>query len=435
MVLLRRPTELYLLLLADCFLGLALFSLNQSVPGDSSRQAALAGLFALLFLAGHFGLCLLSVESDQLLLPLAAMLSAAGLVFAFRLSPGSDSLARKQLVWLFAGVALMLVTIRLLRGYAALRDYKYLAAFTGLGLMAVTGVVGHEVNGSRLWLGAGGFYFQVTEAMKLLLVIFLAGYLADRRLMLSSVSRRWRSFRVPTVPYLVPLAVVWALTLALMAWQHDLGAMLLLMTVTLFLLYVATGRLAFIGAGVPLLVLNVFLAYHLFDYVRVRIDLWLHPLTQVSGAGYQVAQSVFAFGGGGLLGTGLGRGAPTYIPVVQTDFIFAAIGEELGLVGAMGLIGLYLVLAFRGMRISVTQPTDFGMLLSAGVTAVLGVQAIVIMAGNLALIPITGITLPFVSYGGSSIVVNFVLLAILLRLSTSRPVPRTARAVAEAVSR
>ncbi len=439
MVLLRRGRELYLILIVFLFLGVALVSLQQSIPGQRMDDTVTAVAFCILFMLAHFALCFVSAEADQLLLPITAMLSAIGLVFALRLNTppaslvqnppaatpsaaASTSLAHKQLVWLGLGMLLMIATIVALRQYAVLREYKYLAACIGLGLMGVTALIGKEINGSRLWLGAGGFYFQVTEAMKLLLVLFLAGYLADQRLMLAGVSRRWRAFRVPTLPYLIPLLIIWGFTLALMAWQHDLGAMLLLMTVTLLMLYVATGRWAFIAAGLVIIVLNLFLAYHLFGYIRVRIDLWLHPLTQVQDAGYQIAQSVFAFAGGGVLGTGIGRGYPGYIPVVQTDFIFAAIGEELGTAGAMAIIGVYLVLAVRGQRISVRQPADYGMLLAVGVTAILAVQAIVIMAGDMALIPITGITLPFVSYGGSSIVVNFVLIGILLRLSTSRPV-------------
>lgn len=422
MVLFRRPGEIYLLLLVFLFLGLALVSLNQSLPGHRADETAMAAIFATLFLAGHLGLCIVSVDSDEMLLPITAVLSGLGLVFALRLNPESASLAHKQLIWLALGIAMMVGTVAGMRHYAVLRDYKYLAASAGIGLMAVTALVGKEINGSRLWLGAGGFYFQVTEAMKLLLVLFLAGYLADRRLLLASVSRRWRAFRVPTLPYLGPLLIIWAFTLALMAWQHDLGAMLLLMMVTLLMLYVATGRWAFVVAGLAIIVLNLFIAYHLFGYIRVRIDIWLHPLTRIQVEGYQIAQSVFAFAGGGVLGTGIGRGHPGLIPVVETDFIYAAIGEELGLAGAMAIIAIYIVLAFRGLRIAIRQPADYGMLLAVGVTALLTVQSIVIMAGDLALIPITGITLPFVSYGGSSIVVNFVLIGILLRLSTSRPI-------------
>ncbi|HEY7293526.1 MAG TPA: FtsW/RodA/SpoVE family cell cycle protein [Dehalococcoidia bacterium] len=425
MVLRRRANELLLLLLVYCFLALACFSLQQSMPEMRARAAPLALGFCLLFLIGHFALCLLSPECDQVLLPIAALLAAVGLVFALRLDPDSAALARKQLVWLALGVVLMLGTVRAMERYAILRQYQYLAAFCGIGLLAVTAVIGKEINGSRLWLGAGGFYFQVTEAMKLLLVIFLAGYLADRRYMLAAVSTRWRAFRVPTLPYLVPLAVIWGFTLALMAWQHDLGAMLLLMGVTLLLLYVASGRWAFVIAGLIIVAANLWVAYHAFGYVHTRIDLWLHPLTHVHDTGYQLAQSIYAFASGGVLGTGLGRGHPLDIPVVQTDFIFAAIGEELGSAGAVALIAAYVVLAFRGLRIGMRQPADFGMLLAVGATAILAIQAMVISAGDLALIPITGITLPFVSYGGSSIVVNFVLLGLLLRLSTSRPLERT----------
>ncbi|MGI8552872.1 MAG: FtsW/RodA/SpoVE family cell cycle protein [Dehalococcoidia bacterium] len=424
-----RRTELYLLLLCELFLLLGLVSLRAAGTIGSEVVVLLAPGFGLLFLIAHAGLIAVAPESDQLLLPLTGMLAAFGLIFVTRLDPG---LATRQLTWLGVGVALFLVSLSLLNQYPLLRNYQYLAAFSGLGLMFVTALFGKEINGSRLWLGAGGFYFQVTEAMKLLLVLFLAGYLADRRLLLSTVSRRWRAFRVPTLPYLAPLAIIWLLTLGIMAWQHDLGAMMLLMAVTLLLLYVATNRPVFVVGGLVVMVLNLYLAYHLFGYVRLRIDLWLHPLSQIHGSGYQVAQSLYAFAAGGVFGTGLGRGYPTYIPAVHTDFIFAAIGEELGLVGTGAVILLFLLYAFRGLRIAVRQPTDYGMLLALGCTAIFAFQSIIIMGGNLGMIPITGITLPFISYGGSSIAVNFLLLAILLRLSSARParrftIPRLAR--------
>ena len=423
-VITRRWTELRLLLICDCFLIAGLLSLRQSgVIGTLSLEAT-ATSFILLFLIAHLGANLMLPEGDQLLLPLTAILSAVGVIFITRLNPG---LAARQLVWLGVGVALFLVSLPLLEHYARLRNYQFVAAFAGLGLMLVTAVVGKEINGSRLWLGFGGYYFQVTEAMKLLLVLFLAGYLADRRLLLSSVSRRWRAVRVPTLPYLIPLAIIWLLTLGIMAWQHDLGAMMLLMAVTLLLLYVATDRLIFVGGGLVVMVLNLYLAYHLFSYVRLRIDLWLHPLSRVHAEGYQMAQSLYAFASGGVFGTGLGRGFPTFIPAVHTDFIFAAISEELGLAGAAALVLLYLLYAFRGLRISARQPTDYGMLLALGCTAIFAFQSLIIMAGNLGAIPITGITLPFISYGGSSITINFVLLAILLRLSSARPEGRSAR--------
>jgi cell division protein FtsW (lipid II flippase) len=414
----RRSTELRLLVLCILFLCLGLLSLASNGGADTRTLLMLALEFAIIFAFAHIGLRILAPAADELLLPLTALFSAFGVVFVTRLQP---DLATRQVIWLAVGVGLLLICLGPLRSFQRLRHYQYVAAFAGLALMLGTALFGEEVNGSRLWLGAGGFYFQVTEAMKLLLVLFLAGYLADRRLLLSGISRQWRTIRVPSLAYLIPLAVIWVLTLGLMAWQHDLGAMLLLMGVTLLMLYAATNRLMYVAGGLVVVLLNVYLAYHLFGYVRVRIDLWLHPLSQVQGSGYQVAQALYAFAAGGVLGTGLGHGSPGYIPAVHTDFIYAAIGEELGLSGALALLVGYLLLAFRGLRIAIAQPTDYGALLGLGCTAILSLQALIIMAGNLALIPITGITLPFVSYGGSSISVNFILLAILLRLSDERP--------------
>ncbi len=421
----QRWTELRLLGICELFLCLGLLSLDRSGDTDNHTLLALGLEFGLVFAFAHIGLRLLAPAADELLLPLTALFSSFGIIFVTRLQP---ELAARQIIWLAVGVGLLLICLGPLRSFQRLRHYQFVAAFAGLALMFGTALFGEEVNGSRLWLGFDGFYFQVTEAMKLLLVLFLGGYLADRRLLLSGVSRQWRTIRVPSLAYLIPLAVIWALTLGLMAWQHDLGAMLLLMGVTLLMLYAATSRPMYIVGGLVVVLLNVYLAYHLFSYVRVRIDLWLHPLTQVQGAGYQVAQALYAFAAGGVFGTGLGHGSPGYIPAVHTDFIFAAIGEELGLAGALGLLAAYLIFAFRGLRIAVAQPSDYGTLLALGCTSILALQSLIIMAGNLALIPITGITLPFVSYGGSSIAVNFILVAALLRLSDERPLPARAGA-------
>jgi cell division protein FtsW (lipid II flippase) len=414
----QRWTEFRLLVICELFLCLGLASLDRSGVTGAPILLPLALEFALIFAFAHAGLRLLAPGADELLLPLTALFSAFGIIFVTRLQP---ELAGRQVIWLAVGVGLLLICLGPLRSFQRLRHYQYVAAFAGLALMFGTALFGEEVNGSRLWLGFHGFYFQVTEAMKVLLVLFLAGYLADRRLLLSGVSRQWRVIRVPSLAYLLPLSIIWALTLGLMAWQHDLGAMLLLMGVTLLMLYAATSRLTYVIGGLIVVILNIYLAYHLFGYVRLRIDLWLHPLTQVHGAGYQVAQALYAFAAGGVFGTGLGHGSPGYIPAVHTDFIFAAIGEELGLSGAMALLAGYLLFAFRGLRIAESQPTEYGTLLALGCTAILALQSLIIMAGNLALIPITGITLPFVSYGGSSIAVNFILVAALLRLSDQRP--------------
>lgn len=409
-----RWTERWLLLLTAACLLLGVTGLERGLPSTPDNALLLAVSFIGVMLVVHVAVCALAPRSEQTLLPMAAMLAAVGLVFVMRLEP---DLAFKQLLWNGLGMTVFTLALPLLTDIQRLRNYKYLAAALGLGLMLVTAVAGKEINGSRLWLGAGGFYFQVTEAMKVLLVIFLAGYLADRRLLLSAEGRQWRNVKLPTLPYLLPMGVIWVLTFLVLIWQRDLGAMLLLAGVTLLLLYVASGKLSFVVAGVVLVVVDVFVAYRLFGYVHERVDIWLHPLSRADGSGYQIAQSLYAVADGSVLGAGLGRGFPGYIPAVHTDFVFAAIAEELGMVGAVGVIALYLLLVFAGLRISLTQPTDFGTLLALGCTLVLALQSLVIIAGNMAMIPITGITLPFISYGGSSILVNYLIIAILLRLS------------------
>ena len=414
----RRWTERLLLLPAGVLLGAGIAALERSESGAPADMWRYAVIFAVVFAVAHLAVTLLAPDADELLLPITAMLCAVGLLFVARLEP---SFSGRQVIWYALGVVAMVGVLVLLPDPRMLRSYKYIAASVGLGLMVVTAIAGREINGSRLWLGVGGFNFQVTEAMKVLLVIFLAGYLADRRLVLASVTRRWRAFRVPTLPYLIPLGVIWVLTFLVLIWQRDLGAVLLLGGVTLLLLYTATGRVGFVLLGVVLVILNVFVAYHQFGYVRGRIDVWLHPLSEAEGNGYQMAQALYALAHGGVLGAGVGSGFPEYIPAVHTDFVFAAIGEELGVAGAFGVLGLYILLAARGLRVTLLQLTDFGTLLALGCTGILALQCLVIIAGNLALIPITGITLPFVSYGGSSILANFVMLAILLRLSAMAP--------------
>lgn len=414
----HRWTERALLLPVGGLLAVGATALERSESGAPPDLWRSVIIFCTVFLFAQVAVTLLTPKADQLLLPIVAMLSAVGLLFVARLEP--DFTAR-QVSWYALGVLAMAGVMIVLPDPRTLRSYKYLAASVGLALMIVTAIVGQEINGSRLWLGVAGFNFQVTEAMKILLVIFLAGYLADRRLVLGSVTRRWRTFRVPTLPYLIPLGLIWMLTFLVLIWQRDLGAVMLLGGVTLLLLYAATNRIGFIALGVALVILNVFVAYHQFDYVRGRIDVWLNPLSEADGSGYQIAQALYALAHGGVLGAGLGSGFPDYIPAVHTDFVFTAIAEELGAAGAFGTLALYVLFAARGLRITLLQLTDFGALLALGLTSILALQSIIIIAGNLALIPITGITLPFVSYGGSSILANFVMLAILLRLSAMAP--------------
>lgn len=413
-----RRTELALLLFPPALLALGLYALRLNDHPPSPLDLRWPVVFAAAFLGAHFFLALLRPHADQVLLPVVAMIAAIGLLFVARLEP---DLAPVQLTWMSLGLLLMVGVMIIVPNLVILRNYKYLAATGGITLLAATALFGREVNGARLWLGVGPFAFQATEVIKVLLVIFLAGYLSEKREILSRVTMRWAGLRLPALPYLVPLALIWALTLAMLVWQKDLGAVAILMGVTVVLLYVATGRLSFVLGGILLLVINVFLTYQVFGYVRSRIDVWLDPWAEASAAGYQIVQSLYAFAAGGLFGAGPGRGLPDYIPAVHTDFVFAAVGEELGLMGTAGLLALYLVLTSRGLKTAAAQAGDFALLLAIGASVTLALQTLVIMAGNVGLIPVTGVTLPFVSYGGSSVVVNFVLIGFLLQLSATSP--------------
>jgi len=372
-------------------------------------------LFGALLLATCLVLSVLRSTSDQTLLPMVGILSGVSLLVLNYLEPSQE---RAQFGWLALGLALMLATAFGLRDVGLLQRYKYTAAALGIALLVVTAIFGREINGAKLWLGAGPFQFQPSGVMKLLLVIFMAAYLEERREILARADYRWGTLKLSPLPYLVPLLLLWGLSLLLLLWQKDLGATVLMLGIALSMMYVATGRKTFVGAGLLLLAVNVLITYRLFSYVHQRIDVWLHPWELADGPSYQIVQALFAVANGGASGTGLGHGSPGYIPFASTDFIFAASAEELGFAGMLALLAIYLTLVLKGLQIGLSQPTAFRQLLGVGCSMVLALQCLVIVAGNLSLIPLTGITLPFVSYGGSSMAVNFMLLGLLLRLSS-----------------
>ena len=380
--------------------------------GDWVRTPA---YFAALLLLVHVALVAFRFRGDESLLPLVTALSGLGLLVLNYLEPAQE---RAQFGWLALGLALMLLTVFGLRDVNILQRYKYTAAAVGIGLLIVTAIFGREINGARLWLGFGPFQFQPSELMKLLLVIFMAAYLEERRDILARADYRLATLKLSPWPYLAPLLLLWGLSLLLLLWQKDLGATVLMLGIALSMIYVATGRKTFVGAGLLLLAGNVLVTYKLFGYVHQRIEVWLHPWELASGPSYQIVQALYAIANGGASGTGLGRGHPGFIPFASTDFIFAATAEQLGFAGTLALLAIYLVLVLKSLQIGLTQPTAFGQLLGVGCAMVLALQCLVIVAGNLALIPLTGITLPFISYGGSSLIVNFLLLGLLLRLSS-----------------
>lgn len=400
-------------------------------------------IFVVLFGIAHIGRRFLAVRADPYILPVTALLSTLGIVFIYRLD---DELALKQAMWLVAGVAAFLVVLAFVRDMKLLARLRFPIGILGVLILLFTAAFGNTINGARLWVNIGPIGFQPGEFAKILLVIFFAAYLVDIREALTVSTRRVLGVPLPPLRYLAPLLIVWALSMALMVFMKDLGTSLLFFGALLALLYAATGRILYVLVGLLLFVAGAGILYLAFPHVHNRVDVWLDPWDDARGKGYQIVQSLFALAAGGLFGRGLGEGYLTLpsgqarIPYVETDFIFSAIGEELGLVGAVGIILLYLLFAYRGFRIATKAGDDFRRLLAAGLTSIFALQAFLIMGGVTKLIPLTGITLPFVSYGGSSIVANFVLVALLLRVSDRSAVrdevaggvgPRRKRAAAE----
>ena len=409
---------------------------GQEPPADIAVLAApglltiyLVGLFLV-----HAALVLAGRRTDQILLPTMGLLGGIGLLLMIRLPQDLagriGGLAQTQLLWLIIGLAIVTTLAVAVRNDVWLRRYKYTWAAVGVALLLATFVFGRDINGARLSVTIGPFSGQPSELLKVILVVFLAGYLSENRPLLVDESTKVGPFRLPPLPYLAPMVAMWAIALGIVIVQRDLGAALLFFAVFLLLLYVSTARFSFVVLGLAAFVLGAGLLYFVFDHVRTRIDIWVDPFADPNGAGYQVVQALHAFARGGLIGTGLGAGLPSVagrppIPALHTDFPFAALGEELGLVGILAVLGLYLVLVERGLRIASAAQDEFRAILAAGLSLVIGVQAFIIAAGNLKLIPLTGITLPFVSYGGSSLLANSVIVGLLIALSerTREPLP------------
>jgi cell division protein FtsW (lipid II flippase) len=377
-------------------------------------------LFLALFAIAHLGRRFLAAEADPYLMPVAALLSTLGLLLLYRID---EDLALKQAMWLVVGLIVFLLVLVFVRDLKSLSKYKFWIGAAGLLLLLITAVAGREINGAKLWLALGPVRFQPGEFAKVLLVVFFAAYLVDIREALTVSTRRVLGAPLPPLRYLAPLLTIWGLSMALMVFMRDLGTSLLFFGALLTLLYVATGRFFYVLVGLVLFFAGATVLYLAFGHVQTRVDIWLDPWADPRGKGYQIVQSLFALASGGVFGRGLGQGylilqsGNSIIPYLESDFIFAAIGEELGLAGAAGIVLLYVVFAYRGLRIAMGARDDFARLLATGLTGIFALQAFLIVGGVIKLIPLTGITLPFVSYGGSSIVANFALVALLLRTS------------------
>jgi cell division protein FtsW (lipid II flippase) len=410
----QRNLELLLLggsigfvLLAWRALEAAAFALPESTERIVLQFVATA-------LAGHLALRWCCPDAPGQLYAIVMMLAGIGLMFVTRLAPGS---AQDQANWISLGTVLLVATAFAGQRYELLRRYTYTAALLALILLVITGLVGTTLGGARLWLSVGGYTVQSTEVIKVGLVVFLAGYLAQAASILSMPTVRFGGRTYSSLPYLVPLAATWLVLILALALLRDLGSVALLLGLAIAAMYVATGLVRYVAAGVGLLAMTAMAGYLLFSHVRVRIDTWLNPMEDPLGAGFQSAQSSFAIQAGGITGEGMGMGRPDVIPAGATDYIFTAIAEELGLVGALSVVLLFGLLVVAGLRIALMARDPFGRMLASSVSLLIGIQALIIIGGNLRIIPTTGITLPFVSYGGSSLVVNLILMGLLLAIA------------------
>jgi cell division protein FtsW (lipid II flippase) len=380
--------------------------------------------------AYFLGLCLVThmflrarlPNADPYLFPLIALLAAVGLVVIYRID---DSLARDQANWFVLGLALFALTIVLLKDYDVLERYRYVIATVGIALLLMPRMpgIGAQVNGAYLGIKIGPLSFQPAEFSKLCVIVFLASYLNEKREVLTVGAQRVAGVVVPPLKHFGPLLVVWGLAMLMLIFIRDLGSSLMFFGAFLALLYVATDRLSFVVAGLVMFFLGSWFFSSTVPHVEERVDIWLDPFKNPETSGFQVAQGLFAQADGGLFGQGLGEsllkipGGITIIPAPQTDLIYAVIVAELGLFGGAGIVLIYLLVAVRGFKTALIAPDGFSKLLATGLTAVFALQAFVIIGGVVRVIPLTGVTLPFVSYGGSSVVANLVLLALLLLIS------------------
>lgn len=430
-----RALEARLLLVVAAALALGWVGMVSTLAGELTLGEPLPVVCWVAALgATHVAFVVSGRALDQMLLPLVGLLGGLSLLVMERMPQGlvrqglGDrvlGLGDSQLLWLLLGLGLLAVVAISVRGVRWFREYRYTWALVGIVLLVGVFVLGDEVNGARLSIRLGPVSGQPSELLKVILVVFLAAYLADNRPLLARASLRFGPFALPPLPYLLPMLAMWGIAVGLVIVQRDLGAASLLFAVFLSLLYIATRRVSYVVLGVLLAAGAAVVLYQSVGHVHTRIDIWLDPWADPSGAGYQVVRALYAFARGGVMGTGLGAGLPQVgsapaIPLMHSDFVFAALGEELGLLGVVAIAGCYLVLAQRGLRIAARAPDEFQALLAAGLTLVVAIQAAFIMAANLRLVPLTGVTLPFVSYGGSSVITNGLVVGLLLALSDRR---------------
>ncbi|PPI56781.1 FtsW/RodA/SpoVE family cell cycle protein [Rathayibacter toxicus] len=434
-----RNLEL-LLLISACIIDASAIVLVQlgSLGVPNNALVSLGVGLALLVLTLHVVLRFAAPEADPFLLPVATVLNGLGVAEIYRIdiadgADGADSVAVRQIIWSGLAILAAIVVLLVIRNYRVLFRYTYVAGFAAivLLLLPLLPVIGREISGARVWIGIGNVAsFQPGEIAKIALAVFFAGYLVRHRDSLSMVGRTVLGMRFPRLRDLGPLLVIWLVSMGVIVFQRDLGTALLYFGLFLVMLYVATGRMSWILIGVGLFLSGALVASQVLEYVANRLANWLDPLSATRfgadpGGSYQLVQGLFGLAHGGLIGTGLGQGMPDVTPVPQSDYIIASLGEELGLAGLFAIFGLYLLLVSRGFRIAFAGHDDFGSLLGVGLSFVVALQCFIVIGGVTRVIPLTGLTTPFLAAGGSSLVANWMIVAVLLRLSdTVRNQPR-----------
>ncbi|GAB3674599.1 FtsW/RodA/SpoVE family cell cycle protein [Angustibacter aerolatus] len=430
----RRNVELVLLVFAVLIVLLAYASVGIAMDDELPPSLVSYGV-GLIVLVGavHVTLRLRAKYADPVMLPIATVLNGLGLVMIHRLDraherSGGGAFAFRQLIWMTIGVALCLLILWLLGDHRRLQRFTYIAMAGGLVLLLLPLApgIGKNINGSRIWIGLGPLSFQPGELAKILLAVFFAGYLVQTRDALSLVGRRFVGFSLPRARDLGPILVAWLASLGVLVFERDLGSSLLFFGLFVALLYVATERTSWIAIGLLLFVGGSYVAYLLFGHVQTRVLLWLHPFSQKAlETSDQIVRGLFGMANGGLLGTGLGQGRPDLNYYAESDLIFPSFGEEIGLIGVFALLLLYLLLVERGLRTGLGVRDGFGKLLATGLSFTFALQCFVVIGGVTRVIPLTGLTIPFLSYGGSSLVANWAILGLLLRISDQarRPAP------------
>ncbi len=426
-----RNLELVLLLFACAIVGGAIALVQLGALGKLDGSVLVLGaMLGVLALVMHVAMRFVAAEADPFILPVITVLNGLGIAEIYRLDisrhlSGWSSAGIRQIAWTAMAMLMALAVILIIRNHRVLQRYRYVAMFTGIALLLLPmlPVIGQTVNGARLWIHIGSFNFQPGELAKIALAIFFAGYLVTARDSLSLMGKKFLGMRFPRARDLGPILIIWLAAMVVLIFQRDLGTALLYFGLFLVMIYVSTGKLSWVILGLTLFVGGALIASQLLGYVAGRFNAWLDAFNPAiydkPGGSYQLVQGIFGMAHGGLIGTGLGQGRPGITPLAESDFIISSLGEELGLAGLFAILALYLLFVSRGFRIAFAGQDDFGRLLGVGLSFVIALQVFIVLGGVTRVIPLTGLTTPFLAAGGSSLVANWIISALLLRLSDS----------------